>query len=384
MEHLTPDVEGTVENLVRVASNDAVMIQLETGQHGSLLMKNEINVRTLNCGSDFATFMPHHATVSDDGCRVSFVAESARTPPEVWIYERTIDRTQRLTYLNEVFEAAALGDAEVVHWTAPDGLEIEGMLYRPFDYVEGERYPLVVQVHGGPTARWGDEFTGNWYDWAQSLAGRGFAVLLPNPRGSTGRGSSFTNALFNEVGRAEFHDTMTGVDALIERGIVDPDRLGIGGWSWGGYMTAWAITQTNRFKAAVVGAGVTNMVSDNSVGDIPSANLSYFESTPYDDPEPYWSRSPLRYVSKVRTPTLILHGEEDRRVAMSQGLELYTALRFREVDTQFVTYPREGHSIRETLHQKDLIERVVHWFSRHLLEQQNENQVSEKTAVSAS
>ncbi|MDQ3834767.1 MAG: S9 family peptidase [Actinomycetota bacterium] len=263
-------------------------------------------------------------------------------------------------------EEAALGEMEVVRWESDPGIEIQGLLVRPCDYCEGERYPLVVQVHGGPTSLWADKFCASWRDWAQVLAGRGYAVLLPNPRGSTGRGAAFSNAIFGDVGGGELQDVLAGVEAMIERGLADPDRLGIGGWSWGGYLTALAITRTDRFKAAVMGAGVSNLISDNSLGDIPSANLSYFRDSVYHDPDPYYERSPIRYVSNARTPTLILHGEEDKRVAVAQSVEMYIALRTLKVETQLVTYPREGHSIEEREHQLDLVRRVLDWFERHL------------------
>jgi dipeptidyl aminopeptidase/acylaminoacyl peptidase len=198
------------------------------------------------------------------------------------------------------------------------------------------------------------------------LAGRGYAVLLPNPRGSTGRGPAFSNAVFDDVGGGELRDVITGVDAMIERGVADPELLGIGGWSWGGYLTALAVTQTDRFKAAVMGAGVSNLISDNSLGDIPSANLSYFRETVYQDPDPYYERSPIRHISNTRTPTLILHGEEDKRVSAAQSVEMYIALRTLGVATQLVTYPREGHYIEEREHQLDLIRRVIGWFEKHL------------------
>ncbi len=153
---------------------------------------------------------------------------------------------------------------------------------------------------------------------------------------------------------------------MIERGVADPDRLGIGGWSWGGYLTALAVTQTHRFKAAVMGAGVSNLISDNSLGDIPSANLSYFREALYHDPDPYYERSPIRCVRDVRTPTLILHGEEDTRVSVAQSIEMYVALRTLGVETRLVTYPREGHSIEEREHQLDVIQRVIGWFEEHL------------------
>ena len=190
--------------------------------------------------------------------------------------------------------------------------------------------------------------------------------MLPNPRGSTGRGSVFSNAIFGDVGGGELRDVISGVDAMIERGLANPERLGIGGWSWGGYVTALAVTRTGRFKAAVMGAGVSDLISDNSLGDIPSVNLSYFRETVYRDPDPYYERSPIRHVSNARTPTLILHGEDDKRVSVAQSVEMYVALRTLGVETQLVTYPREGHSIEEREHQLDVIRRVLSWFERHL------------------
>jgi dipeptidyl aminopeptidase/acylaminoacyl peptidase len=273
--------------------------------------------------------------------------------------------TQR-TNLNPETESAALGQPEIVRWTSDPGVEVEGVLIKPHGYVEGQRYPFIVQVHGGPTGLWSNQFAATWHDWAQSLASRGFAVLMPNPRGSTGRGPDYSNAIFGDVGGGEYRDMMSGVDAMIARGIADPERLGVGGWSWGGYMTAWTVTQTNRFKAAVMGAGLPNMISDNGLGDIPSANLSYFETTPYHDPDPYFERSAIRHIRNAKTPTLILHGEADDRVSPAEGREMYIALRTLGVETQFVTYPRERHSFTERKHQLDLIRRVVEWYEQHL------------------
>ncbi|MBA2451777.1 MAG: S9 family peptidase, partial [Chloroflexia bacterium] len=273
--------------------------------------------------------------------------------------------SQRTTF-NDTLKEAALGEPEITRWSSDPGVEVEGVLYKPHGYIAGRRYPLIVSVHGGPTWLWANKFYGNWHDWAAMLAGRGFAVLMPNPRGSTGRGSEYLNALFGDVGGNEYRDMMSGVDAMIERGIADPDRLGIGGWSWGGYMTAWTVSQTGRFKAAVMGAGLPNMISDNSLGDIPSANLSYFEKSPYDDPDAYFERSAVRYIRNATTPTLILHGEADKRVSPTQSIEMYISLQQVGVETTLVTYPREGHSIRERKHQLDLLNRVLEWYERFL------------------
>jgi dipeptidyl aminopeptidase/acylaminoacyl peptidase len=153
---------------------------------------------------------------------------------------------------------------------------------------------------------------------------------------------------------------------MVERGIADPKRLGIAGWSWGGYLTAWTITQTNIFKAAMMGAGLANLISDHGQDDIPSANLLYFPGHPYHDMEAYWKASPIRYVAAVTTPTLILHGDDDARVHPAQGMEYFRALKTLGVPVRFVRYPREGHPIKERLHQIDLMQRIVDWFEQYL------------------
>jgi dipeptidyl aminopeptidase/acylaminoacyl peptidase len=236
----------------------------------------------------------------------------------------------------------------------------------PADYQPGTRYPLVVEVHGGPSWQWEDRVMLGWHDWAQTLANRGYAVLMPNPRGSTGYGSELQRLLQDDVGGGESRDLVAGALAMVDRGIADPDRLGIAGWSWGGYLTAWTITQTTIFRAAVMGAGLSNMVSDHGQGDIPSANLLYFPGQPYDHIETYWQSSPIRHVAAVRTPTLILHGEDDARVHPAQGMEYFRALKILGVPVRFVRYPREKHGIEERAHQVDLMQRMVDWFDQYL------------------
>jgi len=368
---LTPGYDGTSEALWPLG-RDALLMVADEGVNMTLYRLSwEGERERLLAGEPLGTFAPV-ATADASGQRIAVVWEDARHAPDVWVLSRDDISLalQRRTHFNPELEAAALGELEIVRWESDPGVEVEGLLFKPVGYQEGQRYPLVVQIHGGPTWLWTNQFAATWHEWAHALAGRGYAVLMPNPRGSTGRGPEYSNALFGDVGGCEYRDIMAGVDYLIERGIADPERLGVGGWSWGGYMTAWIVSQTTRFKAAVMGAGLPNMISDNGLGDIPSANLSYFETSPYHDPEPYFERSAIRYIRNATTPTLILHGEEDRRVAMAQGQEMYVALRTLGVETQFVTYPREGHSIQERKHQVDLIDRVIGWFDRHLRPEQ--------------
>jgi dipeptidyl aminopeptidase/acylaminoacyl peptidase len=362
---LTDGYDGTVDSIGLMDDGSALLVVGAESVSNAIYRMTWDGERSQLVNPEMGGSIPDHASISAAGTRLAFIWESLTSAPNVWV--QTLDSAggtpAQRTCFNSDLEQAALGIPELVRWQSDADVDIEGILVKPHGYVEGERYPLVALIHGGPTWRWTDSFHTTW---VHSLAGRGFAVLLTNPRGSTGRGPVFSNAIFNDVGGGEFRDMMTGVDAMIDRGIADADRLGVGGWSWGGYMTGWTISQTTRFKAAIMGAGLPNMVSDNGIGDIPTANLSYFEKTVYDDPEPYWNRSAIKYLKNAATPTLILHGEEDRRVAMPQGLELYTGLKTLGVETQFVTYPREPHGIQETKHQKDLIERVIGWYTKHL------------------
>ncbi len=364
---LTPDYEGTGEYLGSLAGEDLLLLAHE-GVASVLYQLSWKGARSrLHVGKVSGT-LGYAVSASEDGKRLAMVWQDGTHAPEVHVADLNglEQGAVRRTRLGAPLEEAVLGGVEVVRWKSDTGVEVQGLLVKPHSYRGGQRCPLVVQVHGGPTSLWADKFCASWRDWAQILAGRGYAVLLPNPRGSTGCGPAFSNAIFDDVGGGELRDVIAGVEAMIERGLADPERLGIGGWSWGGYLTALAVTQTERFKAAVMGAGVSNLISDNSLGDIPSVNLCYFRETVYRDPDPYYQRSPIRYVSNTQTPTLILHGEADERVSAAQSVEMYVALRTLGVETQLVTYPREGHSIEEREHQLDLVRRVVGWFEKHL------------------
>jgi dipeptidyl aminopeptidase/acylaminoacyl peptidase len=206
----------------------------------------------------------------------------------------------------------------------------------------------------------------SWHDWGQWLAAHGYAVLLPNPRGSSGRGREFAHRNRRAWGIGDFDDLLSGVDHVIAQGLADPDRLGVGGWSYGGYLTAWAIGHTDRFKAAVVGAGVINLVSFQA-SDIPTwLPTEQMLVSPYDAPESYLRSSPISYAAHIHTPTLIAHGASDERVRLGQGRELYHSLRHRSIPTEMVVYPRETHSINERHHQRDLLSRVIDWYDRWL------------------
>lgn len=320
----------------------------------SLLPMTDLNER----GSILSS--PSVASTGD----LAVVWSTIDTPEEVYRVSKNGDVT-RLTSFGESFTGRLCG-GEIVTWSSSDGVDIEGVLVYPRDYVEGERYPLVVQVHGGPAWMWLDRLNMSWHDWAQMLAAKGFAVLLPNPRGSIGYGSAFEQLLQDDVGGGESHDLISGALAIVERGIADRDRLGITGWSWGGYLTAWTITQTDIFRAAVMGAGVANLVSDHGAGDIAKYNTLLYLDHPYRVWEPYADRSPVRFAGNVTTPTLIVHGESDVRVSVTQGQEYYRALQVCGVPVTFVRYPREGHSFQEYHHHIDVMRRIEDWLTKHI------------------
>ncbi|HJR06242.1 MAG TPA: S9 family peptidase [Pyrinomonadaceae bacterium] len=300
--------------------------------------------------------------LSRDGRMLAFYFNDAKSPNDIWVATNTGKAAKRLTNFNPQIKDFTLTPTEVVRWKAPDGLEIEGLLIRPIEYEKGKRYPLILQIHGGPYA----QFAYGLNTRAQIFAANGYAVLLPNPRGSTGYGTKFTTANVGDWGGKDYQDLMAGVDEVIKMGLADPERLGVMGGSYGGFMTFWVITQTDRFKAAIGHAGISDWYSFHGQSDIPGLMEYGFGGTPSTAREMYEKWSPVRYADRVKTPLMITHGEQDRRVPIAQAEQYYRALRKRGVETVFIRYPREGHGITEPNHQIDLVRRQLEWFDKHL------------------
>ena len=363
-----PRYNGVVQAMIAdPTSADGLIVLVVEGTHGRLyrFSAGDGDLVSITPDSLSATGTILSApTIANDGKTLACVWSSSDQPEEVYGVNAGGQSTA-LTSFGDAFRDR-LAPGEVVQWTSPDGVTVEGVLIHPRGYEEGNRYPLLVQIHGGPSWQWEDRANLNWHDWGQMLASRGYAVLLPNPRGSTGYGSDFEKLLQDDVGGGESRDLIAGAEAMVERGIADPERLAIGGWSWGGYLTAWTITQTHMFKAAIMGAGLANLISDHGAGDIPEANTAFYPGHPYTHWDIYADRSPLRAVTNVTTPTLILHGDNDARVSPTQGLEYYRALQVLGVPVRFVRYPREGHGIQERNHQLDLMRRIVDWLDKYV------------------
>lgn len=299
------------------------------------------------------------------GGSLTFTAARETRPSDVYLQVAGA-QAAALTNLHPQLDDVRLAPMEALRWTATDGTEVDGWLILPPDAAEGTRLPLVAAIHGGPSWQWGNWFHGTWHDWGQVLAAQGYAVFMPNPRGSSGRGGGFQGANRYDFGGGDFDDIMTGIDALIERGVADADRLGICGWSFGGFMTAWAVTQTDRFKAGVAGAAPTNWISKIGTTDIRPAN-EWNIGVVNTEPEVVWKVSPMRYAGQAKTPTLVVHGNSDVRVPVTQGWEFYNALHANGVDAEMVAYPRQGHAFHERAAQLDLLKRLIGWFEKYLV-----------------
>ena len=307
------------------------------------------------------------ARVNANGSAVGFSRQASDEPVEAYVLPIGGGEPVRVSAANTGMERAPLGETRVVRWKAKDGREIEGLLTLPVGYEKGKRVPLVLNIHGGPAGAFSEAFVGagGLYPIA-TFAAKGWAVLRPNPRGSSAYGREFRAANLNDWGGGDYNDIMAGVDWTIAEGIADPDRMVVMGWSYGGYMTNWVVSQTNRFKAAASGAGLSNLPSMWGTNDIPSTLDDYFGGPWFEQPEIYVKLSPLYHIKDARTPLLVLHGEADVRVPTSQGFEMYQAMKRKGVEAQMVTYPRTPHGPREPKFVLDIMKRHVEWVEKHI------------------
>jgi dipeptidyl aminopeptidase/acylaminoacyl peptidase len=254
------------------------------------------------------------------------------------------------------------GEARSLHWTS-DRYQVQGWLIYPANFDATKTYPMVVSVHGGPASA---NYPSWPTRWNAVLPASGYFLLLPNPRGSYGGGETFTQANVNDFGYGDLRDIEAGVDAAAKSAPIDPARVGIIGWSYGGYMAMWAVTQSAKFRASVAGAGIANWQSYYGQNRIDQWMLPFFGASVYDKPEAYSRSSPITYIKKAKAPTLVLHGDRDSEVPTPQGYEFWHALKALGVPTELVIYPDEGHAISQPAHQHDIAERVVAWFDRYL------------------
>ena len=293
-----------------------------------------------------------------------YILENAEQLPDVWVSNPNKSSSGQLTYLNPEISQIDLAKQEVFKYKSKDGLEIEGLLIKPDNFTKGKSYPLIVNIHGGPHGRVINTLLSSME--FQLFASEGYVVFAPNFRGSSGYDGSFDIANRGDIGGMDYEDIMSGVDFLVNSNIADPEKMGIMGGSYGGYMTNWIISQNNRFKAAVSKYGIFNLITDFSNSNNPSWEKNYLLHYYWENLDIYLNRSASNYVKNINTPVLIIHGEMDENTFISNSKEMYTALKYSGKEVEFVRYPREGHGIKEPNHRIDLMERCLNWFNKYL------------------
>ncbi len=361
--NLTPKIPASPSWLEWTAPDRILFVSHMDGNAGIGAVDTKGQISTLWTAAETVTAgdWAFSLSVADDGWTTAVVRSSAQRGQEVWV--GPIGSWTQVTHANAHMRPL-WGELRSLHWTS-DQYRVQGWLLFPNKYDPARRYPLIVRVHGGPasacTAGWPDGFS-------SPLAAMGYFVLCPNPRGSFGQGESFTQGNVKDLGGGDFRDIMAGVDDVLKKFPIDPNRIGIQGWSYGGYMTMWAETQTSRFRAAVAGAGLANFQSYYGQNDIDQWMIPYFGSSVYDDPAIYAKSSPITYVKNVKTPTLILVGDRDGEVPAPQSYEWWHALKTLGVPVQLVVYPNEGHMIVQPEHRRDIILRSISWFEKYMPE----------------
>ncbi len=309
--------------------------------------------------------------IHDEESDVLLVRRSTpEAPSELYAADRGAPgdpgRWVKLTDSAAQLDERALGAYEAFRWKSSDGAEIEGVLVKPVDYEDGKRYPLAVQVHGGPAGASINAFSTSWGTYPHVLAGRGYLVFQPNYRGSSGYGEKFRRAIAGDYFRQGYEDIMTGVDALIERGLADPDKMVHMGWSAGGHWSNWALTHTDRFKAIASGAGAVNWLSMWAQSDMQINREFYFEGKPYENRDHYLEVSPISYIENAKTPTLIFCGSADPRVPAPQSRELYMSLKNLGVPVEYIEFPGQGHGLTNPRYQLLKMEAELAWFDKWL------------------
>jgi dipeptidyl aminopeptidase/acylaminoacyl peptidase len=357
---LTNGLSACVYDLTRARESDAILVLVAEGTGSAIYQltpKDNQFTKLMHFRGDLRGL-----SASDDGETIATVGGTADRPGDVYTGSPVRD-LERKTAFNTWLDDVRLGEQEIVTWERA-GFTLDGILIWPPDRGRSDApMPVIVSIHGGPYGRWSNTFITTFGRW---LAAQGYLVFLPNPRGGMGHGQAFAEAVLNTVGNDDYLDIMAGVDMLIEEGIADPERLGCGGWSQGGFMTAWIVGQTDRFKAGVMGAGISDWGMMIATSDIPTYENLMGGGNPHESagPHSFDRQSPISYVHNASTPTLIVHGENDERVPVSQAIFFHRGLRAYGVPVELVTYPREPHGIQERNHQLDLLTRVSDWYRR--------------------
>jgi dipeptidyl aminopeptidase/acylaminoacyl peptidase len=316
-------------------------------------------VRTVTSGDWNGTM----ESMSGDRRRGVLVSSSPAAPGDVTVVDAASGQLTRVTNVNPHAAAFATAQFRAITWKSTDGLPIEGMLWLPSDYKAGTKLPLLLSIHGGPAGVWTTAFRGVNHVYTAL----GWAVLEPNVRGSSSYGDALLRGNMKDIGGGDYQDLMSGVDRLIADGIADPDRLAVRGWSYGGILGGWTITQTNRFKAASLGAMVADWPSEYAMGFNHDVRLWYIGGTPWENPDGFRQQSAYTHIAKVQTPTIIIHGENDTTDTIGQSMIFYQGLKDRGVPVRFLRFPREPHGFREPAHQRIRDAEEISWLMKYAL-----------------
>jgi dipeptidyl aminopeptidase/acylaminoacyl peptidase len=358
---ITPDIDGTPCFEAWLSNSQIGIVEDHSGH--TLLPDYDVNTHALIDGSTIdlgessisGGTIKDSVSVSDATRSLAFEQSSFTAPPEVFVL--TAQGTKQITHLNADAKPAAKTIS--IEWEN-DGFHVQGWLTFPANYDANKKYPLIVEVHGGPSAsvgaRWGNSM------WAE----QGYFEFQPNPRGSFGQGEKFVQANVKDFGYGDLRDILKGMDTLEATYPIDKTREGLTGWSYGGFMTMFAVTQTHRFRAAVAGAGISDWLSYYGENSIDQWMIPFFGASVYDDPAVYAKSSAINYIKNVTTPTLVIVGDRDGECPAPQSFEFWHALRAEGVKTQLVVYPDEGHGFRNPAHIRDRAEREVKWFAEYM------------------
>ena len=352
--------DGNIGNFVWASDASAILF---SGLHGT-----NNNLYRINLGSDsieqitssVGSLAP--SSFSRDRAKMAYVFQDFDTPADIWVGLTDGTGAVQLTDVNStITDELVLGQGEVIRWESRDGTEIEGILMLPAEYQSGV-LPLLLHIHGGPAGVFRNSFSASNHVWA----GLGYAQLFPNVRGSSGYDDDLLRGNLRDIGSGDYEDLMTGVDELISRGIADPDKLGLRGWSYGGILGGWTITQTDRFKGASVGAMVSDWTSEYGPGFNHDVRLWYIGGTPWDNTDEWRERSALTHVANVTTPTLVLHGINDRTDTEPQSMMFFQALKDQGKITRYIRFPREPHGFQEPRHQRTRDVEEIRWIQKYV------------------
>ena len=353
-------------NIIKCSSNSNYVYVSEANRTKSEIYKISLNNKEIRpiLNLDGRVSSPN---ISNDSETIAFVKQELNKPSEVYLSELSNISPKQISNFNSSLEFPKFAKTELLQWSSKDGLEIEGLLTYPAKYNKRKKYPLALIIHGGPAGVFSQSFTGNPSIYMiQYFASKGYAVLRANPRGSTGYGKDFRFANFKDWGFGDYEDIMSGVDKVIDMGVADPERLAVMGWSYGGYMTSFVVTRTDRFKAASMGAGLPNLVSMTTTTDIPDYLVAHMGAEFWEDYETYEKHSAIYRINNVKTPTQVIHGSNDLRVPFTQGQEFYVALKRKGVSTEMVVYPRTPHGPREPKLLMDVSPRILAWLDQFI------------------